>query len=338
MKKLLSILAIGGGILAFTLPTVTACKSKSKPKPPAAPTIAKLNLNEINVFNIKVTKNTTTRKLQINVNNAFNKIKTVIIDQYNDQKYKDVQTLSPSDFTYGSTTDDTHSWAIKIMDGNNVVMPLPANTTELTNIFTTQPTTAILLPDNALKVKIITTNKNVEQTTEPAIAHAYLNKFLYAGKNINKREIFKNNPTMLPDPEPLQQSLDISKYFGVINDQTPASQIINGVKGITNDARTGASKKIIDFLNTQIATETKTLKDLGVLKTTGKIDFGATTNPVIYELILGRPNEVRQITGQQTAAVSNIIYVRLQNLGLDNYIGNLNSYLYLKIGRVMPHP
>ena len=34
MKKLLSILAIGAGVLGSTLPTVTACKSKPNPPKP----------------------------------------------------------------------------------------------------------------------------------------------------------------------------------------------------------------------------------------------------------------------------------------------------------------
>ena len=155
-------------VLGSTLPTVAACKSKPKPPTPPKPKpgVAKFNLNEINVFKIKVTKSTTAGanlgKLQINVNNVYNKIKTVIIEEYNAQKYKDVKTLKATDFTYGSTTTKNHPWAIEIMDGNGVAMTKPDSTTQMTNIFSTAAlTTGIILKNNALKVKVVTTNKNI---------------------------------------------------------------------------------------------------------------------------------------------------------------------------------
>ena len=335
MKKLLSILPIGSA-LASTTPTAAACKSKPKP-----PTVTQLDLSKLIITGIQVTKSTTTAKagrLQINVTQAYNKIRLAIMNTYNVCGFQG-GLLKTSDFKYGKATDKTHSWAIEIMDGNNKAFATLENNAD---IFTTQPTTQVLLPNNALEVKIVTTNTNVKAKT--ITTHAYLNKFVYSGKNINNgTEIFKTSPTTLPEAEPLENAIDISKDFDLtITDQTTAEDIIARVKTITGTSRTNASKKIINLLNEQLKKETKILADLGVLLPTGTVDFNASSNFAIYRLTPGTSNplipaEVAKIEGTHTAAEGNLIFVRLQNLGLNHYIGNLHSYLYLQLGTVVAH-
>ena len=156
MKKLLSIVA--GTMLVSTALTTTSCKIKQPIH------LTKFDLKNLKIINIKVTKDAANPfKLQINVNNAYNKIRTAIFESYNSFGYK--KQLKFSDFIYGSlkgldkTENLKKSWAIQIINGNGVAMSKPDNVFRMTNIFSTPPTTKVLLANNALEVKITTTNK-----------------------------------------------------------------------------------------------------------------------------------------------------------------------------------
>ena len=92
MKKLLSIFAIGGGILGSTLPTVTACKLKPKP--------THLILNNLQIYNLNVEKNQT--NLIINGQKAYLHIEDEIIDEYKTIFPK--ATLTVTNFNSGSLT------------------------------------------------------------------------------------------------------------------------------------------------------------------------------------------------------------------------------------------
>jgi len=200
------------------------------------------------------------------------------------------------------------------------------------NIFTSTPTVAankVLLPDNALEVKIKTTNKNVKATS--AIAHAYLNKFAYTGANINQgTEIYSATTISATN---LRKAIDITSITHLSESHLePISAWTGPFKQITGTQKTQISKMVIDALNKQLKTETTDLNKWGVvdLKTlaTEEINF-ADVQPTIYKI---HNNDVSEISGQTRPEAGDEIYARILNLGLSSYLGVQNSYLYLKIG------
>ena len=336
MKKILSILATQS-TLASTVPTASACSVSQS-----------FDLTTISVTGIEVEKivdHKNINRLGINVSRAYNKIRSKIISGYNNLFTYPGKRLIYTDFIYGSAKDLTKpennkkSWAIQIMDGYNDLMPISSSSRSrtLTPIFPQQPSkvetkSKVLLANNALAVKIYTTNANVKSSN--SIAHIYLNKFVYSEANINNgNKIFNSKPNILPKATNLAKAIDISKIINlrVSAQQTTAQDIITGVKAITGSAQTNASKKIIDLLNTQLKDETKTLTNWNELTTTGEINFPTipATDMIVYKMTgTSQPVEMR---GSTYASVGDTIYVRLLDLGLANYIGNLNSYLYLQI-------
>jgi len=349
MKKLLSIFAISG-ILASTTPTITACKSKpksksmplipcvpstSKPKPEPKPVITKFDLTKVNVTGIEVTKATRSFNLQINTNRAYNKIVNTIVAAYNSAFTFKGKHLKTTDFRYAPTTDDTHSWAIQIINGNNNAFATLKNNA---NIFTTQPTTEVLLPNNALKVKIVTTNNNVKE--KKATAHIYLNKFIYSEKNINQGTVITKQGGGLPTAAKLATAMDVTHEAGIaVDTNTTGRNIKTNIKEITDQAKARVSRKVLRALNQQLITETETLKKWGILNpqelaNTEEINFRAVRIVNIYTLNL-RTNEVNRLNDAATPLlIGNKVYVQLLNLGLNSYLGALNSYLYLKIGTI----
>ena len=454
MKKLLSIIAITGGILAFTLPTVTACKSNSKPKPPVS---TKFDLSKLIVTGIQVTKATSganNNKLQINVQQAYNKIVAKIIEIYQIFGFKN-DDLKVSNFAYGDKIALTKekTWAIQIMDGNGTAMTLPTTSTDMTNIFSTTPTVIaykskstsqplrlavskfdltnvnvtginvtshqnrlqinikdtyqkiireiiggynafgfkdkkviseqdfnygttfqankswavavmqsdkttmipapstssnehyltndntkaaankVLLPDNALNVKIKTTNNNVKEKL--AIAHIYLNKFVYTGANINKGVEIETSPILADN---IKTVLDVSSDLtGLsITAATDASHVETEFARIVTEQTTATaiSTKVLTALNNQLKDETKTLNAWNILKptTTETIDF-AQAPSMLYRLNV-TTNEVTVISGQDKAAANDLIFIRLMDLHLSSYIGWEEYGLFLKIGTV----
>ena len=210
-------------------------------------------------------------------------------------------------------------------------MAKPTSATEKTNIFSkTAPATGIILKNNALKIKIVTTNKNVEKTTAPSFAHAYLNKLVYSGANINQGTDIYDGNTM-PTAAALKTAFDVSSDTGITLTKTKTAEtIIREVEAITGNPQTNISNTVLDALNTQLSSETKYLTDLGILSITGKINFGATTNQILYKI--DAQDHVTAISSTTELGANSKFYVRIGNLGLANYIGNLNSFLYLYLG------
>jgi len=343
MKKPLS--KVAGSILVTSTSTTAACKPKDTEK--QSPTTesksketsvisTKFDLNNIHVTNIKVTNNATSRKLQINVENAFKKIVTKIIERYQGFGFKDENNnnsmISVQDFRYGSTTDDTHPWAIQIIDGNGVAMTKPDDVIEMNNIFSTAAPTKVLLPDNALEVKIVTTNTNVK--TASATAHAYLDKFVYSKTNINQGLVINYN--VVTSIDNLKKVIDVSDVLNRFRYRyttiSPADEIIRGFQQLTKTIRTEISKKVLTALNTQLQTETKTLNNLGFLQPT-------TTETIVFnnsKLRLYKMHEdsILPMRDKNTAENGDQLYIRILNLGLNSYIHAANAYLYLKIATV----
>ena len=336
MKKLLSILSIGS-VLASTAPAVTACNSTK--------TVTKMDLSKLMVTGIDVTKDTT---LKIHTQNAFNKIVAKIIESYKLFDFKG-SDLKVSDFTYGVTPTKEHPWAIQIMNGNKKSAAIskwtaakptadifPTSTEQ--NGDPTPATPSVLLKDNALSVKIVTTNTNVKETT--ATAHAYLDKFVYSTANVSKGKSVAVDTVENIKKTPWDESGSGKWNVNVVAQDTPTT-ILGKIQSAaaasaaqTPDKFAVFQTNVLTELNKQLAGETKTLTDLGLLTKTGKIDVTATSAPELFQLTPASGStaaSVAAISGQDPVGADKDIYIRLQNLGLANYIGNLNSYLYLKI-------
>ena len=344
MKTLLSIFTIGIGTLAFTLPTVTACKSKPKPQSKLIPSKpAKLNLHDLRITGI-VPTSAWDQSLTINIKNAYDKIVNKIIQAYNARKYSTTPILKAADFSYGATIKNGKSWAIEVLKSDDQTRFNPPTGTgddNQTIIVADSKNSNVLLDDNGLKVMVRTTNPNIKNTNAQAITiKAYLNKFIYSGANINQGfDIYGTLGT--PTVSQLTHSWDISRHFSQITNFVTQASLKTMVKNFATTHPSNAaaiSKKILIALNTQLEKETKILNNWGVLKieTNKVINFKATTPIIYWSKRIKKHDYVIEMTGdKQTAPVGAKIYACFWNLGLNNYLANANAFCFFKLGTVL---
>ena len=250
-----------GGILGFSTPTVTACNHHHSviptPTPPVKPT--KFNLNNIQLYNLNY--NLDNDFLKINQDALVNNISLQIMNEYNSESF--ANKLKVSDFMYGTTPTQNHSWAIEVMniDGKT---PLVFNEQGVANL--RFPTNYTVLTDNALKVKITTTNSYAN--TKTAVVNGYLSKFIYTNANLNQGHdlMVKDASDFITIPG-YQTVFDIStiieQKFGYNELGMDVPRAFIRFSKTTNDI---ISKLVFTALNKQLEKKTKTLNDLKILK------------------------------------------------------------------------
>jgi len=323
MKKLLSILAIGGGILGSTLPTITACNQTGK-----------FYLNNIQLYNLDIYYD-----MRVNRNSLLHNISLKIMAQYNSQSFSN--KLKVSDFMYGTKPTKEHPWAIEVMniDGKT---PLKFLKGTANLIF---PPNYTVLTDNALKVKITTTNQYANTTT--ATVNGYLGNFIYTNANLNQGHDLKiTNGSGFVITGNKKTVFDISQYIIKFahDDKRGVSAVIDAIQHINDDVNLLISKKVFTALNNQLKTETKTLNDLKILKTvdpkTKKLNFGDQS---LYRNIYwqrGSGNLLEPVRGGITPSIGDKLFARFSfnnSYGPDNnhisgYVATPNTYLYLYLG------
>jgi len=180
MKKILSILSIGV-FLSSSSSNLFSCNNNSNTK--------KLNLNNLKVFNLNVSTNSTS--LILNYNQVYKKAELEILEQYNAfaTTIKNAKKIQLNDFSIGTSTSNT-PWAIQIynINGSTKLSPISATNSNVVLQYTNK---AKILNNNALNIKINTTNKNVVKNS--ATIKGYLNKFIYTNTNANKGINVTNN-------------------------------------------------------------------------------------------------------------------------------------------------
>jgi len=346
MKKPLS--TVVGSVLVSTASTTAACKTKEPPvttnesQPQKKTDVIKtqLDLTKVRVTGINVTSNSK-HQLQIDIKNAYQKIIQTIIGGYNVYDFEDKQVLSSKDFKYGLEPDNNHPWAVAIMQTDKKTMiAQPTTTNNKRNIVadkTIVATNQVLLPDNALEVRIKTTNNNVKKNL--AIAHAYLDKFVYTKANINKG--LEINDDVKLSINNFKNVLDISELLEAeghrYTTKSTAYDIFSDIWRLPESLRTKISFKVLEALNSQLTAETKTLNNWGILQPT-------TAETIVFDnldLVLYRIHEgnVQWMIYQDTAHRNDELYIGILNLKLKSYLHAAeNAYLYLKIGTVKQAP
>jgi len=259
MKKILSLLSI---IAIFSSNTLlanagTACNSK--------PT--SLNLNDLKFYNINVTKNN--NHLEINGILAYKNIEDKIIQQYNNI-FPD-QKITSSNFAINSLKlQNNKSWAIQIYNLNGTSSIKDTKNEEL--VF---PTNYNVLKDNALNIKITTSNPNVTNSKSKnktsnlvsVTQKGYLNHFIYTNKNLNKgnevsanigssaqsNNLLINNVIDLSDSK---YNLNLNQY---LNYNSNTNQLSNVFLNLDQNKRKLISNTIVTNLNSQLQQETNQL-------------------------------------------------------------------------------
>ena len=345
MKKPLS--TVVGSVLVTSASTTAACKTKeppvttnkSQPQKKTDDLRTQLDLTKIRVTGINVTSNPdqfNQYHLQIDIKNAYQKIIQTIIGGYNAGDFEDKPVLSAKDFKYGLEPNNKHPWAVAIMQSDKKTMiPEPTTANNYRNIITDKTIVTanqVLLEDNALEVRIKTTNNNVKENS--VIAHVYLDKFVYTRANINKGlEITDNVQLSIND---FKNVIDISellekkglKYSTIFT----SYEILRGVRRFVDSLRTEISTKVLEALNEQLIAETKTLDNWGVLQptTAETIDFN-NSDLILYKIHKGT---ISSMWHDDTAQLNDELYIGILNLKLNSYIHAPNAYLYLKIATV----
>jgi len=333
MKKLLSILSIGT-ILASTLPTLVACNSSNPPNPKTKLALA---LNNLQIFNINVTKNN--NNLLIDGQSAYKEVEFEIIDEYKTIFPK--TKLSINDFESNSTKlQNNKSWAVQIynIDGTSPI----ADAKNQALVF---PKNYTCLQDNALKVKITTNDKNVFDNSKndssnlfEATIKAYLNKFIYTNKNANKNHAITSDDHKSAAENNLtkENAIDMSAPGKASAISLHNGQIIT----ITLNANQQKAlyEEIISNFNTQLKNETKTLNDLGFLtqaSSKGSITLNQTNTAFILAPPYGGITVIRSFKGilppgtpngfpvfaRVTLPISQYNYIPLQDKCVFLYLG-----------------
>jgi len=346
MKKLLSIFTIGIGALAFTPSTVTACKLKSKitPHKPFKPLIqAKLNLNNIKLFDLKIIWAYKYNPIKINRRDLLATISTQISNYYQKWLHK---KLKKTDFMYGTKPTQNHPWAIEVMniDGKT---PLAFNEQGVADLIF-KPGYKVLT-DNALKVKITTTNQHVN--TKTVIVKGYLDHFVYTNANLNQgHDLLTSDPSGFVTEGKNATVFDISNEVQKFPHTVILHVVDNAIRNLNNFPKKVAkiSKLVFTALNKQLETETKTLNKLNKLKIIDvnkeKINFRYHAN-INYYNYQPEYNAMTRLYFDRTPiapkqGVKLFAQFRfvLDTIPNNNYIptpkypGSLGAYLYLYLG------
>jgi len=329
MKKLLSILTIGGGILGSTLPMVTACKSK--PKPPKPP-IAKWDLNNIKLFNLNLIWTYHHLHLQARRSALLYVISLQILAEYNSESFPN--KLKETDFMYGSTPTTEHPWAIEVMDINGTT-PLHFNNKGVADL--NFPDDYTVLTDNALKVKITTTNQYVKEKT--ATVNGYLSQFLYTNANLNQgHDLVITDASGFITTPGSATVFDISSHIKRFAHDSRSGEVIGAIENIHGDDDIAISKQVFTAFNKQLKTETKTLNDLNILRAldanSQRISFNHT-HPQIYRKVTNQA-ALHEVTGleQLSTAPGTKLFAKLSFYtgSIPGYMPAPNTYLYLYLG------
>jgi len=344
MKKLLSVFAIIGGILGSTLPTITACKTKPKPKAnyplshimPIQFNPGKFNLNDIQLYNLGIESD-----MSMNRNALLHNISLQIMNEYNSESF--ANKLKGKNFMYGANLDNKHSWAIEVMNINGKT---PLVFDKNNEAYLRFPPNYTVLKDNALKVKITTSIKNAN--TKTAIVNGYLSSFIYTNANLNQGHnllisdasgfvIEGNHPTVF----------DISNDFRQFPHQDHVEWVYEAMANISSDSDAKISKIVFTALNKQLETETKTLNDLNVLNiidvTKQKINFRDHQYQYPRGLKIYRQTTasatLQEITRQQelSTAPGTKLFAQLSfDINginrIPEYVAAPNTYLYFYLG------
>ena len=326
MKKLLSILAISGVSLGSTTNFLVSCNRQGK-----------FDLNNIQLYNID---SSYFWEFKIKRHDLLYTISLQIMLRYNSQSF--ANKLKVSDFMYGSKPTKEHPWAIEVMNVDGKT-PLVFNKQKVANLIF--PPNYTVLANNALKVKITTTNQNANMKT--ATVNGYLTKFIYTNANLNQGHDLKiTNGSGFVITGNKKTVFDISsKYIGPFAHNQKANAIIKAFKKLTTKKEAAISTLVFTALNKQLAAETKTLNDLGVLKT---IDANKEKLPFNDDEYFRNQSTIYQQTGSnalQEVPLNNSlstkkgtkIFIRFSfnNQSLEymyQYLPRPKTYLYFYLG------
>jgi len=322
MKKILAFLGITT-ILSAT--STSACAHKHNHL-----NNKQLDLSNLAIYNLNVFKKST-NELQINVVSSFNLIVQRIISLYN--HYLVTSKITANDFIYGNKTNKNHSWAIEIININQQAFSYDLKNPLQTLNFLKNYS---ILTNNALKVNIRTTNTHVKQRL--TTINAFLNKFLYTKKNLNRNHVVDETKASGPNSMNTKGNfIDISqnsplKIHWTLQYQQTKKHLAEDVLVIPSEAVARISRPILAALNKQLSLETKTLNNLGILKTSqeSQIMF-KQAYLTVFNILNHKITKITDDNQQIATSVGAKIYVKVFNLSFLNYqpIANAAVYLYL---------
>ena len=269
MKKLLSILAISGVGLGSTTNFLVSCKQKGK-----------FNLKNTQLYNINLLDG-----LGFYFDDLLYNISLQIITQYNSKSSaNNAHKLKLSDFMYGAKPTKKHPWAIEVMDVDGKT-PL-AFDKETKTAYLNFSRYYTVLADNALKVKITTTNQNAKTTT--VTVNGYLNKFIYTNANLNQgHDLNITYGSHFITTGKKQTVFDISKYIRLFAHTENPFAVTLAFRKLSSTNKSAIFKLVFTAFNKQLEKETKTLNDLQVIKTidakTQILDFQQMQPAVYYQ-------------------------------------------------------
>ena len=266
MKKLLSMLAISGVSLGLITNFTVSCKQQGK-----------FSLNNTQLYNIS-----DPNSLSFYRDSLLYNIALQIITQYNSKSV--VNKLKISDFMYGDKPTTEHPWAIEVM---NIDGKTPLTFDKETKMADLKfPIYYKVLADNALKVRITTTNQDVK--TKTAIVNGYLSKFIYTNANLNQgHDLSTTNGSHFITEGNKKTVFDISKYIRLFAHTENPFAVTLAFRKLSSTNKSAIFKLVFTAFNKQLEKETKTLNDLQVIKTidakTQILDFQQMQPAVYYQ-------------------------------------------------------
>jgi len=309
----------------------------------------KYDIKNVTTFNLNFANlnYNSQNKIVINGFNSYQYIMDEIINQYNSMFYSQKQ-LNKNDFILNSTIPSKNKpWAIQIYNLNGIT-PIKNNKNQVL-IFPNNYNTLI---NNALKIRIKTLNSNVINNS--VTIKGFLDKFIYTNKNLNKNhdvgveksKSIQENQLQIDNVIDLTSKQLFLKPITKINlgKQKKANQVKNQIyKNWSALDKINVSSLIVSNLNKELNQETQYLNNHDLLRIANNKVTNAHKNHFnIKNLQLYRVDDLDNTLNKLNknnylALQGSKIYLQLNVSNwryLNNYIGALNSYVYLYLGSV----
>jgi len=310
----------------------------------------KLTLNNLAFYRINVKLSGDKNNFVINGQGAYSKIEQTIITKYK-ALFPDSQ-ISFSDFVANSLTlSPNKSWAIQLYNINTTT--LIGNSSNVNLNF---PSNYNVLPDNALKVVITTNDVNVvlnsvskTNNLKQIALKAYLNKFIYTNKNLNKgnevgvdtskSSILNNLLTQnVIDLSSKKFNLGFNKYL-IYKSKPSYLSLHLYEQQIQKKAL--ISKAIVSNLNSQLINETSKLATLGLLPIAQ--NNVSENNSFFFNMeclnlyAVNSNNNIINLKNVNHLGAKWKIFIQIDISNwsyLKNYLTTNNSYVYAYLGNV----